>query len=80
MCKVKEFADKINVVFVYRMVQRCPLVFLQSPVAGTALDCANASSIHDHREAFSSVMKFFKDLIHCPFDESLVRVDLLKLC
>ena len=57
---------------VFRMVQRCPVVFLTSPVSGTALECAKAASLHIHREAFSSVMKFFKDLIHAPFDINLV--------
>ncbi|XP_019854788.1 PREDICTED: transportin-3-like [Amphimedon queenslandica] len=56
-----------------RMVQRCPVVFLTSPVSGTALECAKAASLHIHREAFSSVMKFFKDLIHAPFDINLTE-------
>ena len=55
-----------------RMVQRCPLAFLSSPIANTALNCGLASSLHMHRDAFSSVMKFFKDIIQCPIDNSLV--------
>lgn len=55
-----------------RMIQRCPVVFLRSPIAQTAVDCGMAASQHMHREAFSSVMKFFKDLAHAPFDENLV--------
>ena len=46
--------------------------FLASPVASPALQCALVSTIHQHREAFSSVMKFLKDLIHCPRDSLLV--------
>lgn len=56
----------------YRMVQRCPVAFLPTQVAKTAFECAKAAALHTHREAFSSVMKFFKDLIHAPFDINLV--------
>lgn len=61
------------------MVQRCPLSFLASPVASTALECAKAASLHMHREAFSSVMKFFRDLIHCPFDEAFVSESVINI-
>jgi transportin-3 len=53
-----------------RMVQRCPLAFFSSPVAMTAVECAKPASLLTHREAFSSVMKFYRDLIHSPFDTS----------
>ena len=55
------------------MVQRCPLAFCSSLCADTSLQCALAASLHMHREAFSSVMKYFKDLITSPMDKSLVR-------
>lgn len=58
----------LEMFYYLRMVQRCPIAFLSTPVATTAFECAKASSIHMHREAFSSVMKFFKDLIHCPYE------------
>ena len=50
------------------------MAFLASPVANPALQCALASTIHQHREAFSSVMKFLKDLIHSPRDSYLVCI------
>ena len=55
------------------MMQRCPLAFLRSPVAITALQCGLAASLHMHKDAFTSVMKFFKDLAHAPFDNYIVR-------
>ena len=48
------------------------MAFLASPVANPALQCALAFTIHQHREAFSSVMKFLKDLVHCPRDSYVV--------
>ena len=43
-------------------------------MASTVIQCALASSTLDHRDAFSSVMKFFRDLLRLPRQEHLVRL------
>ncbi len=57
-----------------RMIQRCPLVFLTSPIANTTIQCGMAASQHMHRDALASVMKYFKDLIHLPYDNYFVSM------
>lgn len=52
----------------YRFLQKNPLTFLSSPVANMVLQCALAACTLHHRDAFASVMKFIKDLVHCPSD------------
>ncbi|XP_014226536.1 transportin-3 [Trichogramma pretiosum] len=48
-----------------RFLQTCPVPFLHSSMINSILDCAILSVSLDHREANSSVMKFFCDLLHC---------------
>jgi len=55
-----------------RFLQRCPTQFLSSVVAPTVIQCALAATVLNHRDAFSSVMKFFRDLVHLPLDQGLV--------
>ncbi len=59
---------------VCRYLQRCPVVFLQSSVVATVTQCGLACSTLGHRDAFSSVMKYFRDLLHLPQQEATVRV------
>ena len=47
-----------------RFLQRAPVVFLQSAALGSIVDCALMASSLDHRDANTSVMKFFFDLVH----------------
>ncbi|XP_043274763.1 transportin-3 isoform X2 [Venturia canescens] len=47
-----------------RFLQRAPVAFLHSAALGSIVDCALMASSLDHRDANSSVMKFFFDLIH----------------
>ena len=47
----------------FRFIQHVPETFLASPVASASIQCALAASVLDHRDAFSSVMKFFRDLL-----------------
>ncbi|XP_077276129.1 transportin 3 isoform X2 [Temnothorax americanus] len=47
-----------------RFLQRAPIPLLHSPVMGSIVDCAIMACSLDHRDANSSVMKFFYDLIH----------------
>ena len=44
-----------------------------SAVAGASIHCALAASVLDHRDAFSSVMKFFRDLLTLGRNDDLVR-------
>ncbi|XP_064397245.1 transportin-3-like [Halichondria panicea] len=53
-----------------RYLQRCPVVFLQSSVVATVTQCGLACSTLGHRDAFSSVMKYFRDLLHLPQQEA----------
>ncbi|XP_020287942.1 transportin-3 isoform X2 [Pseudomyrmex gracilis] len=48
-----------------RFVQRAPIPLLHSSVIGSIVDCAILACSLDHRDANSSVMKFFYDLLHC---------------
>ncbi len=59
---------------VCRYLQRCPVVFLQSSVVATVTQCGLACSTLGHRDAFSSVMKYFRDLLHLPQQEATVRL------
>ncbi len=61
-----------SVICVCRYLQRCPNVFLQCSVVATVTQCALACCTLGHRDAFSSVMKYFRDLLHLPRDEGLV--------
>ena len=56
-----------------RFLQRSPLLFLSNEVSATVLQCAMAAATLNHRDAFSSVMKYFRDLIRLPKD--LVCID-----
>lgn len=47
-----------------RFLQRAPLAFLQSNFISSVMQCAILSTHLDHRDANSTVMKFFYDLIH----------------
>ncbi|CAH1407920.1 unnamed protein product [Nezara viridula] len=47
-----------------RFLQRAPMAFLTSPAINSILECALSCIPLDHRDANSSVMKFFYDLIH----------------
>lgn len=50
--------------FYKRFLQRAPIPLLHSPVMGSIVDCAIMACSLDHRDANSSVMKFFYDLLH----------------
>ena len=41
-------------------------------MADASLQCALAASVLDHRDAFSSVMKFFRDMLTLRKNEDLV--------
>ena len=55
-----------------RFLQRCPVLYLSSPIRPTISQCALAAATLNHRDAFSSVMKYFRDLVHIPVDTTLV--------
>ncbi|XP_033102078.1 transportin-3-like [Anneissia japonica] len=66
-----------------RFVQRNPLAILGSSVMQSVLECAIFAITLAHREANASVMKFFRDLIHCATekqdkDDFETRVTLVK--
>ena len=56
----------------FRFIQHVPEKFLGSPVAPASIQCALAASVLDHRDAFSSVMKFFRDLLTLGKNDDLV--------
>lgn len=62
---------------IYRFLQRCPLAYLGSPVAATATQCALAAATINHREAFASVMKYFRDLLHLSQENVEVVIQVL---
>ncbi|XP_014470428.1 PREDICTED: transportin-3 [Dinoponera quadriceps] len=47
-----------------RFLQRAPVPLLQSPVIGNIVDCAIMACSLDHKDANSSVMKFFYDFLN----------------
>ncbi|XP_018403619.1 PREDICTED: transportin-3 [Cyphomyrmex costatus] len=47
-----------------RFLQRAPIPLLHSPAIRSIVDCAITACSLDHRDANSSVMKFFYDLLH----------------
>lgn len=47
-----------------RFLQRAPVPLLESPIIGSIVDCAIMASSLDHRDANSSVMKFFYDFLN----------------
>ncbi|XP_018314649.1 transportin-3 [Mycetomoellerius zeteki] len=47
-----------------RFLQRAPISLLRSLAIGSIVDCAIMACSLDHRDANSSVMKFFYDLLH----------------
>ena len=68
---------KVSVIILFvctngRFLQRCPLSFLSSAVSLTLIQCALAACSLNHRDAFTSVMKFFRDLIYLPSQQDLV--------
>ena len=46
--------------------------FLASPVATTVIQCSLAACVTHHRDAFNSVMKFFRDLLRVAREEEVV--------
>lgn len=56
-----------------RTLQRCPLPFVTSPLSATISQCALAAATLNHRDAFSSVMKYLRDLLLLPKDDTLVK-------
>ncbi len=44
-------------------MQRCPTAFFESEVYPIATQCALAALTFNHRDAYASVMKFFRDLL-----------------
>lgn len=48
-----------------RLLQRCPIPFLQSPIVTPIIQCALLSCTLDHKDANLSVMKFFYSLLNC---------------
>ena len=53
-----------------RFLQHAPMVFLTSAIAPTIIQCSLVACSLNHRDAFSSVMKFYRDLmqLHCKED------------
>ena len=85
VCAVVVLCHAISQPTSFRFLQRCPFVFLNSAVAGTVSQCALAAATLNHRDAFSSVMKYLRDLICLPKDSAVdnflcnVMMHLLKL-
>ncbi|XP_059471505.1 transportin-3 [Neocloeon triangulifer] len=48
-----------------RFLQRTPVPLLQSNILNAVMDCALMASTLDHKDANSSVMNFFFNLVHC---------------
>lgn len=48
-----------------RLLQRCPIPFLQSPIVTPIIQCALLSCTLDHKDANLSVMRFFFSLLNC---------------
>ncbi|XP_071791532.1 transportin-3-like [Asterias amurensis] len=48
-----------------RLLQRCPVAFLQCTSVEAIIECALAALSLDHREANASVCKFFHELTQC---------------
>jgi transportin-3 len=61
-----------------RFIQHVPETFLASPVAPASIQCALAASVLDHRDAFSSVMKFFRDLLTLGKNGDLIEADKMQ--
>ncbi|CAI8023945.1 Transportin-3 [Geodia barretti] len=61
-----------------RFIQHVPEKFLGSPVAPASIQCALAASVLDHRDAFSSVMKFFRDLLTLGKNDDLIEADKMQ--
>lgn len=49
-----------------RFLQRCPVLYISNECAGPVSQCALAAATLNHRDAFSSVMKYFRDFIRLP--------------
>jgi hypothetical protein len=62
----------------FRFIQHVPETFLASPVAPASIQCALAASVLDHRDAFSSVMKFFRDLLTLGKNGDLIEADKMQ--
>lgn len=63
-----------------RFLQRCPGLYLDAPIRPTISQCALAAATLNHRDAFSSVMKYLRDLVHVPVDMALVCVTINSKC
>lgn len=48
-----------------RLLQRCPIPFLQSPIVTPIIQCALLACTLDHKDANLSVMRFFYSLLSC---------------
>lgn len=48
-----------------RLLQRCPIPFLQSPIVTPIIQCALLACTLDHKDANLSVMRFFYSLLNC---------------
>lgn len=62
-----------------RFVLRCPLDFLKSPLVAPIIQCALLACTLDHREANSSVMKFFCNLLACGRGDENQQIKVLVL-
>jgi transportin-3 len=63
-----------------RFLQHLPMQFLASPVATTVIQCSLAACVTHHRDAFNSVMKFFRDLLRVAREEEVAENErLLRL-
>lgn len=66
---MKEGVNNLLTRLRYRILQRLPTAFLRSHCLLPLLQCGLVAVSLDHREANSSVMKFFHEIFDCSGDE-----------
>jgi len=66
-------------IFHIRCIQHFPQLFIQSEVFSPTVVCSLSAATLDHRDAFMSVMKFFKALLACPYTQK-VSTNISVLC
>lgn len=68
----REHPDTIDDLFrlCSRILQRLPIAFLRSTAIWPLLDCSLVAISLDHKEANSSVMKFFHEMFDCANDDA----------
>lgn len=63
--QVDDLTDMSNISFFYRLLQKCPIPFLENESMEAVMQLATAATVLNHREAHASTIKFLVDLIHC---------------